>query len=240
MNWTVQGERDVAERKKRPIDRSILELDDDERERVARLILTLRRRGIDDRRILGAIEQVPRKLFVSAEDQILAIEDRSLPIECGQTLPAPSVVGLMLKALQPIPGQKILQIGTGSGYTAAVLAGLGAEVITIDRYRTLTDLARERFAALRLERIEAEWGDGLLGWSKREPYDRILVSAALPTIPAVLFDQLKDTGILVAPVGPGGSAQTLTRVSLIDRVPRLETMGEVRFVPAVSGTAAIL
>lgn len=230
----------MAERKRRPIDRSILELDDVERESVARLILALRRRGIDDRRILGAMEQVPRKLFVSAEDQVLAIEDRSLPIECGQTLPAPSVVGLMLKALQPAPGHKILQIGTGSGYTAAVLAGLGAEVITIDRYRTLVDLARERFAALRLDRIEAEWGDGLLGWSKRQPYDRILVCAALPAVPATLFAQLKDNGVLVAPVGPGGATQNLKRVCMVDGVPRLETIGEVRFVPAVPGAAAIL
>jgi protein-L-isoaspartate(D-aspartate) O-methyltransferase len=234
------GAQSMSESFRRPIDPSILALDAEERVRLARLILSLRIRGISDMGVLGAIEQVPRKLFVAAEDRLRALNDRPLVIECGQTATAPSTLGTMLQALRLGPGQRVLEVGTGSGYGAAVMGRLVERVFTMDRYQTLVELAVERFAALRAGNVVAAVGDGFLGWPEQAPFDRILVSGSARQVPEALLLQLKPDGILVMPVGDPGTTQRLVRLSRVERELVEETVGEVRFVPLVAGKAAVL
>jgi protein-L-isoaspartate(D-aspartate) O-methyltransferase len=190
--------------------------------------------------VLGAIEQVPRKLFVAAEDRLRALNDRPLVIECGQTATAPSTLGTMLQALRLGPGQRVLDVGTGSGYAAAVMGRLVERVFTMDRYQTLVELAVERFAALRAGNVVAAVGDGFLGWPEQAPFDRILVSGSARQVPEALLLQLKPDGILVMPVGDPGTTQRLVRLSRVERELVEETVGEFRFVPLVAGKAAVL
>jgi protein-L-isoaspartate(D-aspartate) O-methyltransferase len=234
------GAQSMSESFRRPIDPSILALDAEERVRLARLILSLRIRGISDMGVLGAIEQVPRKLFVAAEDRLRALNDRPLVIECGQTATAPSTLGTMLQALRLGPGQRVLDVGTGSGYAAAVMGRLVERVFTMDRYQTLVELAVERFAALRAGNVVAAVGDGFLGWPEQAPFDRILVSGSARQVPEALLLQLKPDGILVMPVGDPGTTQRLVRLSRVERELVEETVGEFRFVPLVAGKAAVL
>lgn len=224
----------------RSIDPAILALDARDRERVARLVLGLRTRGVSDMAVLGAIEQIPRKLFVMAEDRDCALADRPKVIECGQTAMAPSVVGRCLQALRLAPGQRILDVGTGSGYTAAVMARIAGKVFTLDRYQTLVELAAERFAALRLDNVVAAVGDGLQGWRDHAPFDRIFVAGAVAEIPSLLVEQLRPEGILLAPVGAAGEWQQLVRVTRADRGVETETVMDVRFTALTPGRAATL
>jgi protein-L-isoaspartate(D-aspartate) O-methyltransferase len=225
---------------RRPVDPGILALSDEERVRLARLVLALRSRGVDDRAVLTAIEQVPRKLFVAAEDQPRALIDRPLPIECGQMTSAPSVVGVMLSRLGLKRDSKVLEVGTGSGYAAAVMGKVVGRVYAIERYRTLVELAEERFAALRLDNVAVRAGDGLLGLPEHGPYDRILVNGAVAEVPPALLSQLKFGGVMVLPIGPPGAVQSLVRVTKTDRDPILETLRDVRFTALVPGRAAVL
>ena len=210
--------------------------------RLGAFVLALRAKGIHDMRVLGAIETTPRRLFLPAASQGQDYDDRALGIECGQTISAPSLVGLMLQAAYLGPEQRVLDIGTGSGYSAAVAARLVAQVYTVDRYKTLIDLARDRFAALRLRNIVSECRDGLNGWSEQAPFDRIIVSASVPEIPEALVAQLAPAGVLIAPVGPPGAPQILTRVRMgtAGEPPQLDMLAEVRFVPLVPGRAGQL
>jgi protein-L-isoaspartate(D-aspartate) O-methyltransferase len=211
-----------------------------ERDKVAlaAMIMRVRSRGLDDPRMLRAIEAVPRRFFVPARDKDEAYADRAVPIECGQTLTAPSVMAQVLRALDPAPGQQILDIGCGSGYQAAVLATFGARVVTLERYRTLVDLAEDRFTALKLP-VSVVAADGLEGFSRHAPYDRIVVNGAVARVPAALMDQLGDRGVLVAPVGTGLS-QTLVRIVRDGRLYNRTEIGTVRFVPLVEGLASRL
>lgn len=209
-------------------------------ERMARLILGLRARGIGDTQLLSAIEATPRDLFLAARDRPFAGEDRPFPIECGQTISAPSVVAVMLDALRLEPEHKMLEVGSGSGYAAAIAARLVRQIYCVERYRTLVDLAKSRFATLKLSNIEAYQRDGHTGDPLHAPFDRILVSAATPDIPSVLVAQLVPEGILVAPVGPAGGTQRLLRVVKTDPRPRIDDLGAVRFVPMVSGVAKVM
>lgn len=223
-----------------PIDPAILALEEDDRVRLAQLVLTLRRRGIGDKVVLAALEQVPRRLFVAAGDRARAFDDRPIAIECGQIATAPSVIGQMLVALKVARAHKVLDVGTGSGYTAAVLSHMAQWVWTIDRYQTLVHLAVQRFAALRLTNVTAAVGDGVEGWEAHAPFDRILVSAAAPEVPHGLLGQLAPGGILVMPVGKPGEPQALTRFARTDRGFEAEVVGKVRFVALVPGRAAVL
>lgn len=211
-----------------------------DREAIAALILRLRRLGIRDRRVLSAMETVPRRLFVEASAHRVAYEDRPLPIECGQTISAPSMVALMTEALQVEPEHAVLEVGTGSGFQAAVLAHLAREVFTVERYRALLTLAEERFAALRLHNVTARLGDGAEGWPEKAPFDRIVVTAAATEVPPALVAQLKLGGIVVLPVGAEGAPQKLLKVvRLADRTETTE-LCDVRFVPLVPGVASRL
>jgi len=214
------------------------DLDGEERRvRIADLLLRLRRVGITDQRVVSAIEAVPRDLFVEADTRNEAYAERALPIPCGQTIPAPVIVGMMTAALDPQPEDRILEVGTGSGYQAAVLSKLCQRVYTIDRFRTLVSAAESRFKTLRLANITTLVGDGTAGWPEHAPFDKIIVTAAEEAVPEALFDQLRTGGILVAPVGPGDGIQELKRYVRTAAGIEEAKLADVRFVPLIPGVA---
>jgi protein-L-isoaspartate(D-aspartate) O-methyltransferase len=214
-------------------------VDDDAFHR-AEFIDGLRRRGIRDERVLEAIAAVPRELFVEASHAPLAYADQALPIACGQTISQPFVVAAMTAALGPGDRDKVLEIGTGSGYQTAVLARLARRVYTIDRYRTLVAAAEARLAAIGISNVTTITADGMLGWPAQAPFDRVIVTAAGPEVPPALAAQLKEGGMLVAPIGPHGGDQRLCRFEKREgKLVREELFG-VRFVPLVAGRATAM
>ena len=199
--------------------------------------LSLRRRGISDQAVLRAMEEVPRDVFVDPADREAAWRDTALGIACGQTISQPFVVAYMTEQLQVRPEHRVLEIGTGSGYQAAVLARLCKEVLSVERFRTLADSARQRLAKLHCDNVEVMLADGLALPADLGVFDRIIVTAALPDIPASLTDRLQSDGIMVAPVGPPNGRQTLVRITPVaDGFERRELF-DVRFVPALPGLA---
>jgi protein-L-isoaspartate(D-aspartate) O-methyltransferase len=203
--------------------------------RKVRLIMDLRRGGIGDARVLGAIEKTPRELFVPDQFLDQAYENVALPIGNGQTISQPYVVALMTEALELGERDKVLEIGTGSGYQTAVLSRLARRVFTIERHRDLLREAERRFDELHLSNIISRLADGLRGWPEQAPFDRIIVTAAAPEIPAALTDQLGPGGILIMPVGPEYRDQQLLRIRREDAEFTSEDLGWVRFVPLVAG-----
>jgi protein-L-isoaspartate(D-aspartate) O-methyltransferase len=203
--------------------------------RKIRLIMELRRQGITDTRVLSAIERVPREAFVSEPFLDQAYENTALPIGKGQTISQPLVVALMTQALEVGDRMKVLEIGTGSGYQAAVLAKLCRRVYTIERHKSLLTEAERRFRALHVHNITAIAADGTRGWPEQAPFDRILVTAAAGDIPTMLIDQLADGGAMVLPVGPQGGDQEVLRIRKKDGKPSVERLFPVRFVPLVVG-----
>lgn len=209
--------------------------------RVIQLVMSLRGQGVTDRHVLAAIERTPRGLFVPERFSEHAYDDRALPIDCGQTISQPLVVGLMTQALKMDDRCKVLEIGTGSGYQAAVLARLARRVYTIERYRTLAREAEGRFGELRLTNITPRIGDGTKGWPEQAPFDRIIVTAGAPVRPEPLLDQLKPGGIAVVPVNNDNGTQTLIRYHRgEDGTFSEEGLMDVRFVPLVEGEAKAL
>ena len=199
--------------------------------------LALRRRGISDQAVLRTMEAVPREVFVAAGDRDLAYRDSALGIACGQTISQPFVVGYMTEQLQLQKGHKVLEIGTGSGYQAAVLSRLCAHVLTIERYRTLADTARDRLEALGYYNIEVMYGDGFDVPPGAGEFDRIIVTAAMEQIPEKLLERLLPGGILIAPIGPHHGTQTLVRMTKKDSGFERKELVDVRFVPALPGIA---
>lgn len=161
-------------------------------------------RGIKSDRVLAALERVPRERFVPEDAQALAYEDRALSIDCGQTISQPYIVALMTEALELTGAERVLEVGTGSGYQTAVLAELAAEVVSLERHAELSATAAARLAALKIEPIRLVVGNGRDGWPPAAPYDRILVTAGAAALPRPLWEQLADGGVLVAPLGPHG------------------------------------
>ena len=200
-----------------------------------RLIMELRALGITDARVLGAIERVPREAFLPDTFRDRAYENTALPVGHGQTISQPLVVAHMTEALEVGPRHKVLEIGTGSGYQAAVLAKLCRRVFTIERYRDLLKLAEERFAALRIHNITTRHGDGAKGWPEQAPFERIIVTAAAAAVPPALQQSLADGGILVIPVGEERRDQKLLRIRRKGDEFVTEDLGGVRFVPLVGG-----
>lgn len=199
-----------------------------------RMLMALRKSGITDTRTLTAIEQVPREFFVEESFRDRAYDDNALPIAMEQTISMPSIVATMTQALDVKPTQSVLEIGTGSGYQAAVLAKLARRVHTIERHKPLADLARSRFEALKLRNITPHVGDGSKGWPHAAPYERIIVTCAADDIPQALLQQLAIGGVMIVPVGPHVADQQLLKLTRVaeDEV-RKETLGAVRFVPLV-------
>ena len=200
-----------------------------------RLLMELRRSGIGDVRVLGAIEKTPREKFVPPAFEDQAYENVALPIGQGQTVSQPYVVALMTEKLELGERHNALEIGTGSGYQTAVLARLCRRVFSVERHRELLRDAERRFAELRLRNIVCRFGDGTKGWPEQAPYDRVIITAAAPQVPATLIEGLAPGGILVAPVGEDHRDQQLIRIRRHDDAFSTENLGLVRFVPLVAG-----
>ena len=203
-------------------------------EREAMVERQLKRRGITERAILDAFLEVPREAFVSPEYAHLAHGDHPLPIEAGQTISQPYIVGLMIQAAGIAPGDKVLEVGAGSGYAAAVIGRIAAKVIAIERQHDLVEVARERLARLGYDNVTILEGDGTKGCAEEAPFDAILAAASGSHVPKPLLDQLADGGCIVMPLGSPGWVQELVRVSkrpdgTVDR----ENLGGVRFVPLI-------
>ena len=203
--------------------------------KVLRLLMELRGLGVSDAGVLGALERVPREVFVPAAFKDQAYENVALPIGHGQTISQPLVVALMTEALEVGERHKVLEIGTGSGYQTAVLARLCRRVFSIERHRALLKEAEKRFAELRLHNVTSRFGDGTKGWPEQAPFDRIIVTAAAPELPGKLLGSLAEGGILVAPVGEERRDQRLIRIRRKDGSSVTEELGPVRFVPLVEG-----
>lgn len=192
----------------------------------------IRRRGIRDERVLSAMEEVPRHLFVPKDIRHLAYVDEPLPIGEGQTISQPYIVAEMTAALRLSGGEKVLEIGTGSGYQTAILARLCREVVTVERLPSLSVDARKRLAEMEIGNVTYVVGDGSLGSPEHAPFDRILSAAASPDVPAPWLSQLSEGGIIVLPVG-GRYEQELTRVTRAGSGTETEALGGCRFVPLV-------
>ncbi len=205
--------------------------------RKIRLVMDLRNAGVTDTRVLAALERVPRETFVEEAFLDQAYANQALPINCGQTISQPLVVGLMTQALEVNDRHKVLEVGTGSGYQSAILSKLARRVYTIERHRDLMSLAEQRFKELKFHNITTMVGDGYKGWTAQAPFDRILVTAAARLVPPDLVAQLSDEGgIMVLPVGDSAeSHQEVIRVRKDGKQFTSERLFPVRFVPLVQG-----
>ncbi|RVT85652.1 protein-L-isoaspartate(D-aspartate) O-methyltransferase [Rhodobacteraceae bacterium CCMM004] len=201
------------------------------------LVFALRSQGVRDARVLQAMETVDRGAFVRGLFSERAYEDMPLPIACGQTISQPSVVGLMTQALNVQPRDKVLEVGCGSGYQAAILAQLARRVYTVDRHPRLVREARDLFARLDISNVTVIAGDGSRGLPDQAPFDRILVTAAAEDPPGPLLAQLKIGGIMVLPVGQSDAVQHLIKVTRTDDGHEYEELRAVRFVPLLEGMA---
>lgn len=200
------------------------------------LMQDLRHLGVTDAKVLAALDSIPREAFVAKPFLEQAWENHALPIGQGQTISQPLVVGLMTQALELTDRHKVLEIGTGSGYQAAILAKLCRRLYTIERHRPLLIQAVERFHDLRLHNVTWIGGDGTKGWPEQAPFDRIMVTAAAYDVPPLLADQLKEGGIMVLPMGdPNTPDQDVVRVRKTAYGLDIEHLFPVRFVPLVAG-----
>jgi protein-L-isoaspartate(D-aspartate) O-methyltransferase len=208
-------------------------------DRIGRMgfLLNLRRRGIGAPAVLRAMDEVPREHFVLPENIDLAYGDHAMPIACGQTISQPYIVAFMTEQLQIEPQHRVLEVGTGSGYQAAVLSRLAREVISIERYRTLADTARMRLQTLGFNNVTVVVGDGFAGLPEWAPFDRIIVTAAAEHVPQALVEQLADCGIMILPLGPLTQAQSLEKLTKTEEGLAREHLIAVRFVPLVPGQA---
>jgi len=212
-------------------------LNDDTRK--IRLIMELRSRGVSDTGVLAAMERVPRELFVPEAFQDQAYENIALPIGAGQTISQPQIVAEMTSALELEPRLKVLEVGTGSGYQAAVLAHLCRRLYTVERHRTLADEAEVRFAKLRLNNIVMLVGDGSDGWPAQAPFDRIIVTAQADMLPDVLLEQLREGGVMVLPIVEKGRGQKVVRLRRTAEGIERETLMDARFVPLLDGLPSV-
>jgi protein-L-isoaspartate(D-aspartate) O-methyltransferase len=200
-------------------------------------LLSLRQRGIMDAAVLRALDEVPREHFVEGPSAGRAYADQALPIDCGQTISQPYVVAYMTEQLDVKPSHRVLEVGTGSGYQAAVLSRLAREVVSVERYRTLAEAARARLQRLGYDNVEVVVGDGLAGVPQRAPYDRIMVTAAAELVPVALVEELAEGGVMVLPLGPHSGTQRLIKfIKSAQGLKREELIG-VRFVPLLPGPA---
>lgn len=200
-----------------------------------RLIMELRRNGITDTRVLAAIERIPRETFVLPTFADQAYENRALPIGHGQTISQPFVVASMTQALDVGERMKVLEVGTGSGYQAAVLSRLCRRLYTIERYRPLAVEAEQRLAQMRIHNVVFRIADGTKGWPEQAPFDRIIVTAAGRDVSQTLIDQLAPGGVMIMPIGPDPLNQHVERIVRTETGVTREKILPVRFVPLVPG-----
>jgi protein-L-isoaspartate(D-aspartate) O-methyltransferase len=204
-------------------------------EKKMQFILSVRSKGVVDDNVLKAIESLNREHFLKGVFAQRAYEDTPLPIECGQTISKPSVVGIMTQALKITTRDKILEIGTGSGYQTAILSKLARRVYSVERFKPLYDEARQIFKKLNLNNITPIWGDGSQGIVEQQPFDRIIVTAAAEDPPPILLNQLKVGGIMIIPVGQSDEIQKLIKVERTETNFKYEDLCDVRFVPLLEG-----
>lgn len=211
------------------------ELAEEEASNRIRLLMTLRTNGIQDTAVLSAIEQTPRELFVEEAFRDHAYDDTALPIASGQTISQPTIVAWMTSALELKPNMRVLEIGTGSGYQAAILARLARRVYTIERHKELLAQAEARFKQLKLSNIVTKYGDGSKGWKEAAPFERIIVTAAASEIPASFLEQLAPGGVMIIPVGGSVADQILLSVrKSAEGAITTQHLMNVRFVPLVA------
>ncbi|MDG1531832.1 MAG: protein-L-isoaspartate(D-aspartate) O-methyltransferase [Paracoccaceae bacterium] len=206
-------------------------------EQKMQFLYALRSKGVTDKRVLTAMEKIDRADFIKGIFANRTYEDMPLPIACGQTISQPSVVALMTQALQVQPRDKILEVGTGSGYQAAILSQLGRRIYTIDRHRRLAQTAQKLFERLDLGNITVISGDGSFGLPDQAPFDRIIVTAAAEDPPGPLLAQLRIGGIMVVPVGQSDTVQGLIKVTRTETGYEYDELRPVRFVPLLEGIA---
>ena len=204
-------------------------------EQKMQFILSIRSKGVVDNNVLKALETVNREQFLKGLFAQRAYEDTPLPIDCGQTISQPSIVGLMTQALRITNRDKILEIGTGSGYQTAILSKLARRIYSVERFKPLYKEARAIFRKLQLNNITSVWGDGSQGVVEQQPFDRIIVTAAAEDPPPTLLNQLKIGGIMVIPVGQSDEIQKLIRVERTEKKFKYEDLCDVRFVPLLEG-----
>ena len=204
-------------------------------EQKMQFILSIRSKGVVDNNVLKALETVNREQFLKGLFAQRAYEDTPLPIDCGQTISQPSIVGLMTQALRVTNRDKILEIGTGSGYQTAILSKLARRIYSVERFKPLYEEARAIFRKLQLNNITSLWGDGSQGVVEQQPFDRIIVTAAAEDPPPTLLNQLKIGGIMVIPVGQSDEIQKLIRVERTENNFKYEDLCDVRFVPLLEG-----
>jgi len=208
---------------------------DDAAERKMQFLFALRSKGVTDARVLDAMERIDRGTFIKGHFAPRAYEDMPLPIACGQTISQPSVVAIMTQALNVQPRDKVLEVGTGSGYQAAILSRLARRVYTVERHRRLVTEAQGRFEALGLTNVTVLAADGSHGLPDQAPFDRILVTAAAEDPPGPLLAQLRVGGIMIVPVGQSDTVQRLIKVTRSEAGFDYDELREVRFVPLVEG-----
>ncbi len=201
----------------------------------ASLILSLRQHCITQPDILRAFESVPHEAFIPRDYAEYAYREGSLPIACGQSITSPSILAAMLVALEPANSGKLLEIGTGTGYSAALLARLAKRVFTLERHQELAHIAQTNWAQLSISNIVGFHLDGLLGLAGHQPFDRILLNGAVAEVPEILLEQLADGGVLVAPIGAAGERQTVTRIERADDDFVTTEHGSVRLAALVPG-----
>ncbi len=222
--WTQAKEASVASERDESVDRM-------------EFLLSLRRRGISDAAVLRAIDAVPREKFVLPEFSEAAYADQAMPIACGQTISQPYVVAYMTEQLDVRAEHRVLEVGTGSGYQAAILSQLAGEVFSVERYRTLAERARATLAELGYHNVTVVAGDGLEGLPEHAPYDRIIVTAAAEAIPQKLVDELAEGGILLLPLGEHHGPQRIVKLTRGKEGVTEEELIWVRFVPLLPGQA---
>ncbi len=222
--WTQAKEASVASERDESVDRM-------------EFLLSLRRRGISDAAVLRAIDAVPREKFVLPEFSEAAYADQAMPIACGQTISKPYVVAYMTEQLDVRAEHRVLEVGTGSGYQAAILSQLAGEVFSVERYRTLAERARATLAELGYHNVTVVAGDGLEGLPEHAPYDRIIVTAAAEAIPQKLVDELAEGGILLLPLGEHHGPQRIVKLTRGKEGVTEEELIWVRFVPLLPGQA---
>ena len=205
------------------------------KESKAVLMLKLRRIGISSKEILGCIEALDRSDFVSKSFLDRCLEDIALPIDCGQTISQPSLVALMTQQLEIPPRGKVLEIGTGSGYQTAILARLSSRVYSIERYKTLADMAKKRLERLNISNVTILLQDGFFGYAPQAPFDRIILTAAVEEIPSLIISQLKVGGIMIVPVGLPNQKQSLLKVIKNEKGLDITELMSVRFVQMKEG-----
>lgn len=212
----------------------------EDREGFAAFLLRLRGNGIVTKDLVAAFEATPRRAFIPGQWQNLAWSDRMIPIECGEAIEGADLQAAVLRALDLQPGVRVLEVGTGTGFTAAVMARLSARVVTVERYKTLAELARQRFDNLGLNNAFVRQADGGNGLPGEGPFDRIVVWTAFDSLPRPFVDQLSSGGVMIAPIGPGEGVQDVAKLTKVGSRFEREDIGRVRLQPIAKGVAAAI